>query len=100
MKYVFGIIKRFNYTKTENHTRKGRKHYFCYEFDVESCQFKRVRISIFKAIYYKITFIFGLKSRMVGYTQDKTGSLKCPDCKKTYWAIVNFWDKDLSCPYC
>ena len=100
MKYVFGVIKRFNYTKSENHTRKSRKHYFCYEFNVESGKFKRIRISTIKAIYYKITFIFGLKSRMVGYTQDKKGSLKCPDCKKTYWAIVNFWNKDIGCPYC
>ena len=28
MKYVFGVIKRFNYTKSENHTKQGRKHYF------------------------------------------------------------------------
>ena len=100
MKYVFGVIKRFNYTKSENHTKQGRKHYFCYEFNVESGKFKRVRISTIKAIYYKITFIFGLKSKMVGYTQDKKGSLKCPDCKKNYWAIVNFWNKDIECPYC
>ena len=100
MKYVFGVIKRFSYTKSENHTKKGRKHFFCYEFNVESGKFKRVRISTIKAIYYKITFIFGLKSRMVGYTQDKKGSLKCPDCKDTYWAIVNFWNKDIECPYC
>ena len=100
MKYVFGVIKRFSYTKSENHTRKGRKHFFRYELDVESGKFKRVRISTIKAIYYKITFIFGLKSRMVGYTKDKTGSLKCPDCKKYYDFIVNFWDKNLDCPNC
>ena len=100
MKYVFGIIKRFSYTKSENHTKKGRKHYFCYEFDVDNGQFKRLRISTIKAIYYKITFIFGLKSRMVGYTQDKKGSLYCKDCKENYWCIVNFWDRDIDCPYC
>jgi len=93
MKYVFGIIKRFNYTKTENHTRKGRKHYFCYEFDMESGQFKRVRISTFKAIYYKITFIFGLKAK-------KITNIYCEDCKKHHDSIVNFWDNDISCPYC
>jgi len=37
---------------------------------------------------------------MVGYTQDKKGSLKCPDCKGNYWAIVNFWNNDIECPYC
>ena len=100
MKYVFGIIKRFSYTKSENHTKKGRKHYFCYEFNVDNGQFKRLRISTIKAIYYKITFIFGLKSKRIGYTQDKTGSLKCPDCKKKYWVIVNFWNRDMECPYC
>ena len=93
MKYVFGIIKRFNYTKTENHTRKGRKHYFCYEFDMESGQFKRVRISTFKAIYYKITFIFGLKAK-------KITNIYCEGCKKHHDSIVNFWDSDTSCPYC
>ena len=93
MKYVFGIIKRFNYTKTENHTRKGRKHYFCYEFDVESGQFKRVRISTFKAIYYKITFIFGLKAKRIT-------NIYCEDCRKHHDSIVNFWDNDISCPYC
>ena len=93
MKYVFGIIKRFNYTKTENHTRKGRKHYFCYEFDMESGQFKRVRISTFKAIYYKITFIFGLKAK-------KITNIYCEDCEKHHDSIVNFWDNNISCPYC
>ena len=93
MKYVFGIIKRFNYTKTENHTRKGRKHYFCYEFDMESGQFKRVRISTFKAIYYKITFIFGLKAKRITH-------IYCEDCRKHHDSIVNFWDSDTSCPYC
>ena len=67
MKYVFGVIKRYNYTKSENHTRKGRKHYFCYEFDMESGKFRRVRISLFKAIYYKITFVFGLKTKIITY---------------------------------
>ena len=100
MKYVFGVIKRHYNTKSKNHTKKHGKHFFRYELDVESGKFKRVRISTIKAIYYKITFIFGLKSRMVGYTQDKKGSLKCPDCKDTYWAIVNFWNKDIECPYC
>lgn len=93
MKYVLGIIKRFNYTKTENHTRKGRKYYFCYEFDVESCQFKRVRISTIKAIYYKITFVFGLKAKRIT-------NIYCEDCRKHHDSIVNFWDKNISCPYC
>ena len=93
MRYVFGIVKRFNYTKTENHTRKGRKHYFCYEFDMESGQFKRVRISTFKAIYYKITFIFGLKAKRIT-------NIYCEDCRKHHDSIVNFWDNDISCPYC
>jgi|AP59_1055472.scaffolds.fasta_scaffold110543_1 hypothetical protein len=100
MKYVFGVIKRYYNPKIEKHTRKGRKHWFCYEFDVASGQFKRVRISTVKAIYYKITFIFGLKSKMVGYTKDKQGSLYCLDCKKPYWCIVNFWDRGIDCPYC
>ena len=93
MKYVFGIIKRFSYTKSENHTKKGRKHYFCYEFDVEGSKFKRVRISTIKAIYYKITFIFGLKSRRVT-------NVYCKDCNVTFDCIVNFWDKNLDCPNC
>ena len=93
MKYVFGVVKRFSYTKSENHTKKGRKHFFCYEFNVESGKFRRIRISLFKAIYYKITFVFGLKTR-------KVKNLYCKDCRKSYVSYVNFWDKDLSCPDC
>ena len=93
MKYVFGVIKRFNYTKSENHTGKGRKHFFCYEFNVESGKFRRIRISTIKAIYYKITFVFGLKAK-------KVTNVLCKDCKKHYDFIVNFWDKNLDCPNC
>jgi hypothetical protein len=93
MKYVFGVIKRASYSKSKKITRSRRKHYFCYEFDVESGKFKRVRISTIKAIYYKITFIFGLKAK-------KVTNVYCKDCKKHYDCIVNFWDKDLDCPNC
>ena len=93
MKYVFGVIKRFNYTKSENHTKQGRKHYFCYEFNVESGKFKRVRISTIKEIYYKITFIFGLKAK-------KVTKVYCKDCNVTYDCVVNFWNKSLDCPNC
>ena len=102
MKYVIGITKRFSYTKSENHTRKGRKHHFCYEFDLESGKFRRIRISLFKAIYYKITFVFGLKYKMVGQIRkdEPGGILYCENCEKKYFALVNFWDRDLSCPRC
>ena len=92
MKYVFGINKRFINSKSKKHNKKGRKYYFCYELDVESGKFKRVRISTIKAIYYKITFIFGLKSKKV--------TVRCKDCKKSYECMVNFWDRDLDCPNC
>ena len=93
MKYVFGVIKRASYSKSKKITRSRRKHYFCYELDVESGKFKRVRISTIKAIYYKITFIFGLKAK-------KVTNVYCKDCKKKYDCIVNFWDKNLDCPNC
>jgi len=93
MKYVFGVIKRFSYTKSENHTKQGRKHYFRYELDVESGKFKRVRISTIKANYHKITFIFGLKAK-------KVTNVYCQDCKKSYNCVVNFWDRNLECPNC
>ena len=93
MEYVFGVVKRHNYTKSENHTKKGRKHFFCFKFDVESCKFQRIRISFFKAIYYKITFIFGLKAK-------KITNIYCEDCEKHHDSIVNFWDNNISCPYC
>ena len=93
MEYVFGIVKRYNYTKSENHTKKGRKHHFCYKFDMESCKFKRIRISLFKAIYYKITFIFGLKYR-------KITNIYCKDCRKKHFSLVSFWDRDTDCPFC
>ena len=93
MKYVFDVIKRYNYTKSENHTRKGKKHYFCYRFDLESGKFQRVRITLFEAIYYKITFIFGLKTK-------KISNIYCSNCKKKHFSLVNYWDKDIECPYC
>ena len=93
MKYVFGVIKRASYSKSKKITRSRRKHYFRYELDVESGKFKRVRISTIKAIYYKITFIFGLKAK-------KVTNVYCKDCKKHYDCIVNFWDKNLDCPNC
>ena len=93
MKYVFGVIKRASYSKSKEITRSRIKHYFCYELDVESGKFKRVRISTIKAIYYKITFIFGLKAK-------KVTNVYCKDCRKYYDCIVNFWDKNLDCPNC
>ena len=93
MKYVFGVIKRVSYSQSKNITRQGRKHFFRYELDVESGKFKRVRISTIKAIYYKITFIFGLKAK-------KVTNVYCKDCKKKYDCIVNFWDRGIDCPYC
>ena len=93
MKYVFGVIKRASYSQSKNITRQGRKHFFRYELDVESGKFKRVRISTIKAIYYKITFIFGLKAK-------KVTNVYCQDCKKSYNCVVNFWDRNLECPYC
>ena len=93
MKYVFGVIKRVSYSQSKNITRQGRKHYFRYELDVESGKFKRVRISTIKAIYYKITFIFGLKAK-------KITNIFCYDCRKSHDSIVNFWDRDIECPYC
>ena len=93
MKYVFGVIKRVSYSQSKNITRQGRKHFFRYELDVESGKFKRVRISTIKAIYYKITFIFGLKAK-------KVTNVYCQDCKKSYNCVVNFWDRDLECPNC
>ena len=93
MKYVLGIIKRVNSSKRQRDSKKNRKYYFRYEFDVESGKFKRVRISTIKAIYYKITFIFGLKAK-------KVTNVYCKDCRKHYDCIVNFWDKDLDCPNC
>ena len=93
MKYVFGVIKRVSYSQSKNITRQGRKHFFRYELDVESGKFKRVRISTIKAIYHKITFIFGLKAK-------KVTNVYCQDCKKSYNCIVNFWDRNIDCPYC
>ena len=93
MKYVFGVIKRASYSKSKKITGSRRKHYFCYELDVESGKFRRIRISTIKAIYYKITFIFGLKAK-------KVTNVYCKDCRKHYDCIVNFWDKNLDCPNC
>ena len=93
MKYVFGVIKRASYSKSKKITRSRRKHYFCYELDVESGKFKRVRISTIKAIYYKITFIFGLKAKRVT-------KVYCKDCNVTFDCVVNFWNKSLDCPNC
>ena len=93
MRYVMGVSKAFDSSKGQKYKTRNRKHYFYYEFDVESGKFRRVRISLFKAVYYKITFVFGLKAR-------KIKNLYCKDCRKSHNSYVNFWDKDLSCPYC
>ena len=93
MKYVFGVIKRHYNTKSKNHTKKHGKHFFCYELDVESGKFQRVRISTIKAIYYKITFVFGLKAK-------KVTNVYCKDCNVTYDCVVNFWNRSLDCPNC
>ena len=93
MKYVFGVIKRHYNTKSKNHTKKHGKHFFCYELDVESGKFQRVRISTIKAIYYKITFIFGLKAKRVT-------KVYCKDCNVTFDCVVNFWNRSLECPNC
>ena len=98
MNYVIGVSKAYNCSKKQRGNEKHRKCHFCYGFDVESGKFKRVRISFFKAVYYKITFIFGLKSRMIG--TPKKPILKCLDCKKKHFSIVNFWDRNTECPYC
>ena len=93
MRYVMGVSKAFDSSKGQKYKTRNRKHYFYYEFDMESGKFRRVRISLFKAIYYKITFVFGLKTRIIK-------NLYCRDCRKSHNSYVNFWDKDLSCPYC
>ena len=93
MRYVMGVSKAFDSSKGQKYKTRNRKHFFYYEFDMESGKFRRVRISLFKAIYYKITFVFGLKTRIVK-------NLYCRDCRKSHNSYVNFWDKDLSCPYC
>ena len=102
MRYVMGVSKAFDSSKGQKYKTRNRKHYFYYEFDMESGKFRRVRISLFKTIYYKITFVFGLKYKMVGQLRkDRPGGiLYCKDCKENYFSLVNFWDKDLSCPYC
>ena len=93
MKYVFGVNKRVNNSKKQRDSKKNREYHFCYEFDMESGKFRRVRISLFMAIYYKITFIFGLKAK-------KVTNVYCKDCRKHYDCIVNFWDRNLDCPNC
>ena len=102
MQYVIGVSKTFNSSKKQRGSEKHRKYHFCYKFDLESGKLRRIRISLFKAIYYKITFVFGLKYKMVGQLRkDRPGGiLYCKDCKENYFSLVNFWDKDLSCPYC
>ena len=102
MRYVMGVSKAYYSSKKQKSKTRNRKYFFSYEFNMESGKFRRIRISLFKAIYYKITFVFGLKYKMVGQLRkDRPGGiLYCKDCKENYFSLVNFWDKDLSCPYC
>ena len=93
MRYVMGVSKAYYSSKKQKGKTRDRKYFFSYEFDMESRKFRRIRISLFKAIYYKITFVFGLKYRQIK-------NLYCEDCRKSHDSYVNFWDKDLSCPYC
>ena len=98
MEYVIGVSKAFNSSKKQRVYENHRKYRFCYKFDLEGCKFKRIRITLFKTIYYKITFIFGLKTKVIG--TKKKPILKCPNCKKKYLGVVNFWDRVTDCPYC
>ena len=93
MQYVIGVSKTFNSSKKQRGSEKHRKYHFCYKFDLESGKLRRIRISLFKAIYYKITFIFGLKSK-------KVTNVYCKDCNVTFDCVVNFWNKGLECPNC
>ena len=88
-----GVSKAYYSSKKQKGKTRNRKYFFSYEFNMESGKFRRIRISLFKAIYYKITFVFGLKYRQIK-------NLYCEDCRKSHDSYVNFWDKDLSCPYC
>jgi len=71
---------------------------------VEGGKFQRIRVSTIKAVYYKITFIFGLKYKVIGQARKKDGFphgiIVCEDCKEKYCIMVNFWDRDKSCPFC
>ena len=93
MRYVMGVSKAYYSSKKQKGKTRNRKYFFSYEFNVESGKFRRIRISLFKTIYYKITFVFGLKYRQIK-------NLYCEDCRKSHDSYVNFWDKDISCPYC
>ena len=96
MQYVIGVSKTFNSSKKQRGSEKHRKYHFCYKFDLESGKLRRIRISLFKAIYYKITFIFGLKYKMIGTPKEP---IRCSSCNEWYYALVNFWSRD-RCPYC
>ena len=93
MRYVMGVSKAYYSSKKQKGKTRNRKYFFSYEFNVESGKFRRVRISLFKAIYYKITFIFGLKAK-------KVTNVYCKDCNVTFDCVVNFWNRDLECPNC
>ena len=96
MRYVMGVSKAYYSSKKQKGKTRNRKYFFSYEFNVESGKFRRVRISLFKAIYYKITFVFGLKYKMIGTPKEP---IRCSGCNEWYYALVNFWSRD-RCPYC
>ena len=95
--YVCGISKTYYNKESKKHNKRARKRYFCYQYSLESVNYKtgkpgivKKRISFFQAIYYKITFLFGFKAKL----------RNCEHCKRYYIVIPKFYDRSIECPNC
>ena len=95
--YVCGLSKTYYNKESKKNNKRARKRHFCYQYSMETVNYKtgkpgiiKKRISFFQALYYKVTFLFGFKAKLKHSV----------NCSKNHWHVVNFWDRDLECPYC
>ena len=95
--YVCGLSKTYYNKESKKHNKRGRKRYFCYQYNLETVNYKtgkpgiiKKRISFFQAFYYKITFLFGFKAKL----------RSCGQCKRYYIAIPKIYDRNMECPNC
>ena len=95
--YVCGLSKTYYNKESKKHNKRARKRYFCYQYSLETVNYKtgkpgiiKKRISFFQAVYYKITFLFGFKARL----------RSCEHCKRYYIAVPKIYDRSMECPNC
>jgi len=98
--FVCGLSRTYYNKESKKHNKGARKRFFCYQYCLETVNYKtgkpgiiKKRISFYRFLYYQITFIFGFKAKLKHHVY-------CEYCKRYCDYVINFWDKDIECPYC